>query len=196
MSDLWNCCSNVRTFIHCVKVFALIFILYYLAVVIKSLTEMWETWELVLIRKLVEKVLINILSSKVYYITQNQPLCNQHNYQCACRNYAHKQINLTSIFVTTAALLCQHLIINNRTCTIIQTLLLFGTFTESFKKTNKTKLMLSKPLFIVHVRVKSIFKVIRAAVQKWIDSVAQVGMTKWDFINAKFQVSVQIKEVQ
>ena len=41
-----------------------------------------------------------------------------------------------------------------------QTLLLFGASTKSFKKTDKTKLMLRKPLFIVHGRVKGFLKVI------------------------------------
>ena len=39
-------------------------------------------------------------------------------------------------------------------------MLLFGTSTKSFKKTIKTKLMLCKLLFIVHVEVKGLLKVI------------------------------------
>ena len=59
------------------------------------------------------------------------------------------------------------------TCTI-QTLLLFDTSMKSFKKTNKTKLMLCKPIFIVHGRVKGFLNVIlqyKYAVpqlQKWV----------------------------
>ena len=39
-------------------------------------------------------------------------------------------------------------------------LLLSGTSAKSFKKTIKTILTLCKPLFIVHVRVKGLYKVI------------------------------------
>ena len=57
--------------------------------------------------------------------------------------------------------------------------------------------MLCKPLFIVLVKVKGLFKVKNTAVQKWSASVAKVGMAhaQWDCINAKFQVSVQINKV-
>ena len=40
------------------------------------------------------------------------------------------------------------------------TLLLFGASAKSFKKQNKAILTLYKPLFIIHVRVKSLLKVI------------------------------------
>ena len=53
----------------------------------------------------------------------------------------------------------------------IQTLLLFGAFMKSFKK---TKLMPCKPLFIVHVRVKDLFKGTYTGVQKQSASVAKV----------------------
>ena len=52
-------------------------------------------------------------------------------------------------------------------------LLLFGASAKYVKKTNKTKLILCKPLFIVHGRVKGFFKVIlqynneAPQLQKW-----------------------------
>ena len=63
--------------------------------------------------------------------------------------------DLTSFFVTTAALLCQHVIVTSR-CKM----LLFGAPTKSFRKQIIIKLMFCKTLFIVHVRVKGLLKVI------------------------------------
>ena len=41
------------------------------------------------------------MSHKVYYITQNQPLCNQHNYQCAycAKLHTSKQIDLQALLL-------------------------------------------------------------------------------------------------
>ena len=48
----------------------------------------------------------------------------------------------------------------------MQTLLLFGAFMKSFKKTNQTKLMVCKPLFFVHGTVEHFLKVIATTEQK------------------------------
>ena len=70
------------------------------------------------VNKLVEKVSINF-----YYVTQSHAksvsLHNQHNYLCTCWSLlmllcTPKQIDLTSIFATTATLLCQCVIVNKR----------------------------------------------------------------------------------
>ena len=42
----------------------------------------------------------------------------------------------------------------------VRTSLLFGTSTSLSRIQTKTKLMLCKPLFIIHVRAKGLFKVI------------------------------------
>ena len=55
-------------------------------------------------------------------------------------SYTPKQIDLQAFFVTTAALLCQRVVVNKRiqisSCTI-QTPLLFGASTEYFSKANE-----------------------------------------------------------
>ena len=68
---------------------------------------------------------------------------------------------------------------------------------KSFKKTNKTKLMLCKSLFFVHGRVKRFLKVIL----QYKNEVPQLQKWAWHmhneivYLNAKFQASVQINEV-
>ena len=71
------------------------------------------------VNKLVGKVSINlIMSHKVYFVMRTQLLCNQHNYQMyllvRLTSYTPKQIDLTSVFVTTAALFCQRVIVNKQ----------------------------------------------------------------------------------
>ena len=73
------------------------------------------------------------MSRKVYCISC---LCNQHNYDAPAVFFTPKQIDLQVFFVTTAALLCQP----------PQSIL---------TKQIQTKLMLCKPLFIIHGRVKA-----------------------------------------
>ena len=99
---------------------------------------------------LVEKVLINLLchaklimSCKVNNIMSHIVSClyNQHNLLLVKPlSYTLKQIDLTSVFVTIAVLLCQHVIINKPD---VQMSLLFGTASiKSFlRKQIKTKLI-------------------------------------------------------
>ena len=62
------------------------------------------------------------------------------------------------------------------------------------RKQIKTKLMLCEPLRIICVRVKGPFKVILQYKNE--APHLQMAHALRDFINAKFQVSVQINEVQ
>ena len=63
--------------------------------------------------KLVGKVLINLLCHAKFITSRKiSRLCNQHNYHVTALSCLPKQIDLTSVFVTTAALSCQHVIVN------------------------------------------------------------------------------------
>ena len=103
-------------------------------------------------------------------------------------------IVLISIFVSTAALLCKHVIVNKymhvnlhlHNTSEYKHWLLIGTSMKFFDLTKhavkKAKLMLYKPLFIVHV-LKGLLKSY-TVVQKWSTSVTKVGMAHayWSFI--------------
>ena len=74
--------------------------------------------------------------------------------------------------------------------------LVIGAHTKSFMKyvVNKTELMLYKPLFIIHVRVIGLLKdIIKMKCLSYKTSILHVNR---DFINARFQVSVQITAAQ
>ena len=59
----------------------------------------------------------------------------------------------------TAALLYQRVIVN-KSAPVYKTSLLFGASAKSFKKTKSYTIMVCKPLFVVHVRVKGLYKLI------------------------------------
>ena len=63
--------------------------------------------------ELVGKVMINLLRH-AKFITSHKIscLCNQHNYHVTALSCLPKQIDLTSAFVTTAVLSCQHVIVS------------------------------------------------------------------------------------
>ena len=91
-------------------------------------------------------------------------LCNQHNYRYT---WCVKLYTLTnwfiSIFVTTAVLSCQHAIFNkqmyvNRHLHSTNAVIIWCL--QKLLRKIKIKLMFCKPLFIVHGRVKGLFKVI------------------------------------
>ena len=66
----------------------------------------------IVINKLVGKVLINLLRYTKFIMLHKD---NYADYPSAfCQSCTSKQIDLTSIFVTTAALLYQHVIVNKQ----------------------------------------------------------------------------------
>ena len=106
------------------------------------------------------------------FVTQSQ-----HNYQYTCYSSAvevvHpcKQIDLTSVCATTAALWCQRIIVNHLHNTSI--IIIWRLHKSLSRKQIKTELMLYKALFIIHGRVKGILKLIlqykneEPQLQKW-----------------------------
>ena len=94
-----------RKFIHCTVV------LFSLQIASRKVRNLW-----IGVNKLVGKVLINLLHHTKFIMSHKvSHLCNQHNYQCtfwlSCWSCTPKQTDLTSGFVTTAALLRQHAIV-------------------------------------------------------------------------------------